>query len=1665
LPSINAQPQSTTNIAGTTANFSANASGTPAPAYQWQFNGADIPGSTTSGLSIPNVQLANAGNYTVIASNSVGSVTSSVAVLTVWVPPSFVSQPQSITNIVGTTPSFSASATGTPMPVYQWQFNGANILGQTATNFAILNVQLADAGNYSLIASNAAGSVTSAVAVLTVVCPAINLLPANLPGTMVGSAYNQNLTASGGGGSYSFAVTVGSLPQGFNLSPAGALTGTASVLGTNNFTVTATDTTGCTGAQVYSLAVTGAPPAISIQPQSLTNLVGTTANFSVTASGTPAPSYQWLFNGATIPGATASAISVANLQLSNAGPYRVVVANPAGSVTSSVAVLTVVCPSITLSPSTLPNGTAGVPYSQTLSASGGVGSYSFAISSGGLLPGLSLSPTGSFSGTATISGSTNFTVLATDSYGCGGGQNYSLTMSGGTLAVSISPAAVTNEAGTPVSFTATCSSSLPVTYRWLFRGTNLVDHGCITGSTSSNLTISCVQAADAGSYTVAVSNATGTGISPSSTLVVTQFVFLDPNLEEAIRCTLSESPLCSSLSCVCPLTRLDLSHLTVLWAKNRQITNLSGLQWAINLTGLFLDQNSISDLTPLQGLPQLASLELYQNPVTNLAPLASLSNSLTCLTLGWPNLTAVSDYTPLARLQNLTTLSVRNAEGNDLTLNTSNVQNLSHLTSLTLWWNNITNIAPLAGLTNLNTLDLRWNSISNFAPLLAGPTNIANLYLGHNALPAVPFLQSFGNLRLLNLDSNAVTDLTPLAGLTTLSYLSANFNPITNYSSLATLSSLANLELRGNSLSNLNFLTSVPALNYVDLAFNSITNITPLSSFTNLNSVVLAGNPISSYTPLNQISALSNLWLHDNAISNASFLGAIPRLNHLNLDANNISDISWLSSLTNLTGLSLCRNPLSGYLVLAGLTNLTALRLEGNCLKPDLLGTFLPSLGKLTFLDLIHNEVNDLSPLVLLSNLQELYLRRNRLRDLTSLGSLPPLVDADVTLNALDVSPGSTVSTQLCLLQCPRTLPLSCPCASPAILAQSPLAQGLNINYLPQDQPPVITPVLGSLTNWFIACNAASACSINSSANSILDFVPSCETGVTNLVANSSNPSLISIVSNPLPGSNPYTLSVNTGCDPINNRTTITLTSTADDGLTTSSSFVAVVVQDVCISTICPSIDPNLLAALLLASGKTTNCVSTLDLLRLTSLTASGVSSSNSCVWTLITNLNSLSISGSTLTSLSFLTNLPNLTSLSLPNNVITDFSPLAGLTNLTFLDLSGDSLTNLNFLTNLTRLTGLDLSTNPITAITNLVGLTNLTTLYLAQERLNKVTALTNLLKLNYVDVTLNLLSSLGSSGIQALLNRNVTVIYQPQRTPPWIDVRTNWFVPPSTTSFIPVYIWDTGPANQQLRTGVRALTSGLGVTFVPSITNLWILGATPGASVTNRLQISATNDVGLVSNSVIQVVATTFVPVDSQLLGNFSWTNHGDALWFGQNLVTLNGNPTAQSGAIGNHQQSILETGVVGPGILTFWWKVSSEAGYDWLQFIMDGQTNQISGEVDWQQQVVPVPPGPQTLTWRYVKDNDNSVGLDAGWLDPVTFERGVWLDIAGRPTNGQALLTLHAIPGDLFGIMVSTNLGSSNWVPLAPLVVPTNFSMPYIDSNATSTMRFYKLHDYSQ
>src|SRR2546425_462675 len=98
----------------------------------------------------------------------------------VWVPPFITLQPTNQTVIAGTNVSLQVAATGTSPLNYQWTFNGANLTGATVNSLLLTNVQAGQAGNYAVVVTNVAGSVTSAVASLTVlVPPAITLQPAN----------------------------------------------------------------------------------------------------------------------------------------------------------------------------------------------------------------------------------------------------------------------------------------------------------------------------------------------------------------------------------------------------------------------------------------------------------------------------------------------------------------------------------------------------------------------------------------------------------------------------------------------------------------------------------------------------------------------------------------------------------------------------------------------------------------------------------------------------------------------------------------------------------------------------------------------------------------------------------------------------------------------------------------------------------------------------------------------------------------------------------------------------------------------------------------------------------------------------------------------------------------------------------------------------------------------------------------------------------------------------------------------------------------------------------------------------------------------------------------------------------------------------------------------
>ena len=162
-PSITSQPVSLTNNVGSNATFSVTNGGTAPLHYQWFFNTntAQLNATNTS-FTVTNVQLTNAGTYSVIITNSSGSVTSSFARLTVWQPPIVTNPPVSIINLAGSSPAFSVTAGGVPAVGYQWKFNTNTVLtGFTGTALTLTNARASQAGTYSVVITNSAGSVTN----------------------------------------------------------------------------------------------------------------------------------------------------------------------------------------------------------------------------------------------------------------------------------------------------------------------------------------------------------------------------------------------------------------------------------------------------------------------------------------------------------------------------------------------------------------------------------------------------------------------------------------------------------------------------------------------------------------------------------------------------------------------------------------------------------------------------------------------------------------------------------------------------------------------------------------------------------------------------------------------------------------------------------------------------------------------------------------------------------------------------------------------------------------------------------------------------------------------------------------------------------------------------------------------------------------------------------------------------------------------------------------------------------------------------------------------------------------------------------------------------------------------------------------------------------------
>ncbi len=263
-----------------------------------------------------------------------------------------------------------------------------------------------------------------------------------------------------------------------------------------------------------SFTVTGSTLlAISAQPTSQSAVTGTTANFSVTASGTSALSYQWRKGGINITGnasATTSALALTNVQSGDAATYDVAVSNLSGSILSDPVTLTVTAaaPIITNTPLTA-GATVGTAFSFSITASGSPTSYSASP----LPAGLSIvAATGVISGTPTTAGTTNVLLGATNATGTGN-ATLVITVAAAGVAPNItnSPLTAAGTVGTPFSFNITATGS-PTSFTASPRPAGLAINtatGLITGTPTTAGTTNVVLGA---------TNATGTG---NATLVIT----------------------------------------------------------------------------------------------------------------------------------------------------------------------------------------------------------------------------------------------------------------------------------------------------------------------------------------------------------------------------------------------------------------------------------------------------------------------------------------------------------------------------------------------------------------------------------------------------------------------------------------------------------------------------------------------------------------------------------------------------------------------------------------------------------------------------------------------------------------------------------------------------------------------------------------------------------------------------------------------------------------------------------------------------------------------------------------------------------------------------------------------------------------------------------------
>jgi len=383
-PVIFAQPASQTNFEGLTSFLSGRASGLRPLQFQWLFNGTNLIAATNATLKLGPLQPNMAGTYRLVCSNAMGSVSSSNAVITVISvltnPPFLTLQPTTKVGIFGSNVTFSVSVAPGPIPNYQWQFNGTNLINATNATLLLTNVQAPHEGYYSVVVKNDFGTTVSSNAFLAVMAldfpTALNT--SGLAWTNVGNvpwfpqidnSHDGFQAAQSGAAApreYSILRTTvtgpGTLTFWWKLSPKASYPWSntlrlSSSLGSLLGSVTPTaeweqstmylgpglqdlDWSYYRGSYVsqstgwvdqVSFTPGGTPPTIAAMTPNIFVRANAYTTLTVSAYGTPPLAYQWKFNGTDLADKTNAYLNLSGLELVNAGVYTVTITNAFGT--------------------------------------------------------------------------------------------------------------------------------------------------------------------------------------------------------------------------------------------------------------------------------------------------------------------------------------------------------------------------------------------------------------------------------------------------------------------------------------------------------------------------------------------------------------------------------------------------------------------------------------------------------------------------------------------------------------------------------------------------------------------------------------------------------------------------------------------------------------------------------------------------------------------------------------------------------------------------------------------------------------------------------------------------------------------------------------------------------------------------------------------------------------------------------------------------------------------------------------------------------------------------------------------------------------------------------------------------------------------------------------